>query len=78
MRALNDPTTISKYVNGEIMDLLSPQPSPAELNQYFTEMSERNAIPLEEINIIGHKFSKNMNEKPSNEPTFSEIEKMLA
>lgn len=48
------------------------------MNQYFIEMSERNTIPLEEINIVGHKFSKNMNNKPSNEPTFSEIEKMLA
>lgn len=40
-------------------------------------MSERNQIPLETINIVGHKFSKNFGEKPSNEPTFSEIEKML-
>lgn len=47
MRALNDPQTLLLYVNKEIIDLLSPHPSPVELNQYFLEMSERNTIPLE-------------------------------
>jgi hypothetical protein len=66
MRALNDPTALPTFTNPEIRDLLTPQPTPAELNMYFLEMSERNQLPLEEINIIGHKFSKNFNEKPSN------------
>lgn len=35
MRALNDPQTLLLYVNKEIIDLLSPHPSPVELNQYF-------------------------------------------
>ncbi len=64
MKALNDPITLNNYVSQEIKELLSPHPSAIELNQYFIEMSERNTIPLEEINVIGHKFSKNIS-KPA-------------
>lgn len=66
MRALNDPQIVPVYVNKEIMELLFPHPTPAEMNQYFLEMAERNAMPLEEINIIGHKFTQNIDIKPSN------------
>lgn len=70
MRALNDPIGLLNYVSDDIKMLLTPQPSPSEMNMYFIEMSERNNIPLEEINIVGHKFTKNF-DKPSNDPTFS-------
>lgn len=66
LRSLNDPTSLPTLCDGEIKNMLSPQPTPSEVNQYFIEMSERNDIPLEQINIVGHKFSKNIDEKPSN------------
>ena len=35
MRALNDPTSLEKYVNPDIIAALSPSPSPEELNTYI-------------------------------------------
>jgi hypothetical protein len=58
MRALNDPVAVEKYVNPEIISALTPSPTPEELNTYMLEMSDRNEIPLEEINLIGHKFTR--------------------
>lgn len=46
MRALNDPVAVPKHTNPEILQLLSPNPTPEELNIYVVEMSERNQIPL--------------------------------
>lgn len=57
MKALNDPIAVPKHTNPEIIQLLTPSPTPEELNIYMIEMSERNSIPLEEINIVGHHFS---------------------
>lgn len=68
MRALNDPVAVQKYVNPEIMAALSPSPTAEELNMYMLEFSERNNIPLEEINIIGHKFTKEWKNIPSVPP----------
>lgn len=56
MKALNDPLQADKYVNPEIKQMLSPTPTPYEINIYVLEMSERNKIQLEEINAAGHKF----------------------
>lgn len=47
MKALNDPVAVPKYTNPEIIQLLTPNPSPEELNVYILEMSERNGIALE-------------------------------
>lgn len=47
MKALNDPTSVGKYVNQEVMQLLSPKPTPEELNIYMLEMVERNNLTLE-------------------------------
>lgn len=58
VRSLYDPQAIVKYCNPDIVLLLSPTPTAQELNIYMVEMSERNGIPLQEINIIGHKFTK--------------------
>ena len=46
MKALNDPVALKKYVNPEIVQQLTPQPLPEEMNMYMVEMSERNGIPL--------------------------------
>lgn len=35
MRALNDPTSVNKYVNPEIIQLLQPTPTAEELNVYM-------------------------------------------
>lgn len=58
VRTLYNPQAIAKYCNPDIILLLSPTPTAQELNIYIVEMSERNDIPLQEINIIGHKFTK--------------------
>lgn len=58
VRSLYDPQAIVKYCNPDIVLLLSPTPTAQELNIYMVEMSERNGIPLQEMNIIGHKFTK--------------------
>lgn len=58
VRSLYDPQAIVKYCNPDVVLLLSPTPTAQELNIYMVEMSERNGIHLEEINIIGHKFTK--------------------
>lgn len=68
LRALNDPVAVKQYVNPQIISLLSPTPSPEELNVYFLEMSQRNQIELDEINIIGHKFTKEWKNIPSVTP----------
>jgi hypothetical protein len=47
MKALNDPVAVPKFTNPEIIQLLTPSPSPEELNVYMLEMAERNQIPLE-------------------------------
>lgn len=47
MKALNDPVALQKYVNPELVQQLTPEPLPEELNIYMIEMSERNGIPLE-------------------------------
>ena len=39
MRALNDPVAIEKYVNRDIINALTPSPSPGELNMYMLELS---------------------------------------
>lgn len=44
----------------------------------MVEMSERNEIPLEEINIIGHKFTKEWTQPPEWDPHFLDIKKKLA
>lgn len=81
MRALNDPLAVNKYINPEIIELLKPSPTPEELNIYMLEFSDRNAIPLEEINAGGHKFSKDFH--PPNNPamkddSFADLERKLA
>ena len=58
LRALNDPVGLEKYVNKDVLNALSPSPSPQELNLYMVEFSDRNAIPMEEINKPGHRFTK--------------------
>ena len=35
LRALNDPVGLDKYVNKDIMNALSPSPTPEELNTYM-------------------------------------------
>lgn len=82
MKALNDPVAVEKYVNPDIMKALVPSPTPEELNVYFCEMSERNEIPLEEINIAGHRFTKDWHNGPKVPPgapgsNFSDLERML-
>lgn len=57
MRGLDDPAAVLNFANPEIVQLLTPNPTPEELNVYMVEMSERNGIPLEEINMVGHKFT---------------------
>ena len=57
MRVLNDPINQPKFVNEDIKNYLSPQPTAEEMNTYFLEMVERNGLTLEEVNIVGHKFS---------------------
>ena len=47
MKALNDPQAVPKHCNHEIVQLLSPNPTPEELNVYMLEFSERNGISLE-------------------------------
>ena len=47
MKALNDPTAVPNFTNPEILQLLTPSPTPEELNVYVLEMSERNGISLE-------------------------------
>ena len=76
MKALNDPTVVGKYVNKEVMELLSPKPAPEELNIYVLEMAERNGLELEQINIIGHKFSRDP--KPVPKEDFADLERELA
>ena len=39
MKALNDPVAVPKLSNQEIVQLLTPSPSPEELNMYMVEMS---------------------------------------
>ena len=79
MRALNDPMALNSYINPEIIQLLQPNPTPEELNQYILEMSERNGIELEEINAAGHKFTRDPNPIPSNkDDSFVDLEKQLA
>lgn len=79
MAALNNPLQAEKYVNPEIKQMLSPTPTPYEINIYVLEMSERNNIELEAINAAGHKFSKDP-QHPQTEvdKSFSDIEKQLA
>ena len=58
MKALNDPTGVLQFTNPEIVELLTPSPTPEELNTYMLEMCERNGIELEQLNMVGHKFTK--------------------
>lgn len=79
MRALNDPLMADKFVNPEIKQLLSPTPTPYELNIYVLEMCERNNIDLEVVNAAGHRFSPDPH--PANRESnksFSDIERQLA
>ncbi len=46
MRALNDPMAVMKHVNPEIRELLTPTPTPEQINMYFLEMTERNGLTL--------------------------------
>ena len=64
MKALNDPVSVGKHVNPEILELLRPTPTPEELNMYMIEMSERNNLSLEQINAAGHKFTRDFNPIP--------------
>ena len=74
MKALNDPQAVPKYTNPEIVQLLAASPTPEELNIYMVEMSERNGIPLEEINMIGHKFTTDYHPPPTPEQIAMERE----
>ena len=47
MKALNDPVSLQKYVNPELVQQLTPEPLPEEMNIYMLEMAERNGISLE-------------------------------
>ena len=73
MRALNDPVAVPKHTNPEILQLLTPNPTPEELNVYMLEFSERNGIALEEINMAGHQFTKDYKS-----PEQIQMEKQLA
>lgn len=74
MRALNDPMTVNKYINPEILQLLTPTPSPYEVNVYFLEFSERNNISIEEINLPGHKVSPDFKPpQPNKDDSFADI-----
>ena len=64
IRTLYDPQGTLKYCNQDIALLLSPTPTPQEINVYMVEMAERNGMTLEEINIVGHKFTKEWNQAP--------------
>jgi hypothetical protein len=79
MKSLNDPESVKTYVNPEIIELLSPSPTPYEMNIYFLEMGERNNITIEEVNMVGHKFEKTP-QPPLRESAnkFNDIEKQLA
>lgn len=44
MRALNNPMAVNQYVSPEIMQLLTPNPTPEEMNIYVLEMIERNGL----------------------------------
>jgi hypothetical protein len=52
------------------------------MNLYFCEMSERNEIPLEEINIAGHRFTKDWKQPPGPPSVpgsnFDDLERKLA
>jgi hypothetical protein len=76
LKALNDPQAVPKYTNPEIVQLLTASPTPEELNIYMVEMSERNAIPLEEINMIGHHFTTDYHPPPT--PEELQMQKELA
>jgi hypothetical protein len=39
VRALNDPLAVEQYINPDIKNLLTPQPTADELNIYMVEMS---------------------------------------
>ena len=45
---------------------------------YMVEMAERNGMTLEEINIVGHKFTKEWNQAPEWDPSFLDVKKKLA
>ena len=80
MRALNDPVSVGNHVDPEILTLLKPTPTAEELNQYMIEMSERNNISLEEINVAGHKFTVDFNPIPEpskKEDSFADLERQL-
>jgi len=79
MKALNDPLQAEKFINPEIKQMLAPTPSLYEVNIYVLEMCERNNIQLEEINVAGHKFSKDPHPPGSeHDKSFADIEKQLA
>ena len=42
MKALNDPVAMKKHVNPEIIQQLTPEPLPEEMNTYILEMAQRN------------------------------------
>jgi hypothetical protein len=42
MRSMYSPMSVQQHCNKDIIQLLSPTPSPQELNLYVIEMSERN------------------------------------
>ncbi len=45
---------------------------------YMVEMAERNGMTLEEINIMGHKFTKEWNQPLEWDPSFLDVKKKLA
>ena len=65
MKALNDPVYAQAFVDPQVTNALTPNPSQEDMNQYMLEFSERNQISLEEINSIGHKYTKEWNNIPS-------------
>lgn len=74
MKQLNNPMVAEQYVNPEIRELLTPTPTPYEINIYVLEMVQRNGLSLELVNMAGHKFKEHA-EPPQEEgrKSFSEI-----
>ena len=57
-----------EQVDPKIVEAFKVKSTPVELNTYFLEMSERNTIPLEQINVIGHNFTHHFTGVPQTNP----------
>lgn len=54
---------MEQHADKLVKNYLTPHPTPEEMNLYMLEMSQRNSLPLQKINEIGHNFSVNFKSK---------------